>query len=136
MLERMADELQLTPAQQGKITEIMANHRPKMRQLREQWAEESRQLREMGPQDADFDARSQAAAARIGALSSSMVEQNAVLRREVWGVLTPDQRVTLQQRQGEMRERMQERRQRMPERRERLRERRDGRQGDRRPPVR
>ena len=120
MLMRMADELQLTPAQQGQIAELMATQRPTMRKLREEMRQQSRELRETGPQDNDFDTRSQATAARIGALSAQMVEQGAALRKGVWAILTPEQRVELGQRQQKMRERMQQRR-------ERLQDRRDGR---------
>ncbi|NBX45377.1 MAG: hypothetical protein EBR00_10150 [Gammaproteobacteria bacterium] len=118
MLTRMADELQLTPAQQGKITEIMATQRPAVRKLREELRAESRQLRDIGPQDRDFDTRSKAAAARIGSLSSEMVQQGANLRKQVWAVLTPEQRGKLQARQQQMRDRMQHRRERMNDRRD------------------
>lgn len=109
MLTRMADELALTPAQQGKITEIMATYRPKMRELRRQLMSESQQLRQLGPEADDFDVRSKAAADRMGALSADLVVQGSALRKQVWGVLTPEQRVRLAQRQGNMRERRQNR---------------------------
>ena len=118
MLTRMADELQLSPAQQGQITEIMATQRPAVRKLREDLRAESRQLRDIGPQDRDFDTRSKAAAARIGSLSTEMVQQGADLRKQVWAVLTPEQRSKLQARQQQMRDRMQHRRERMHDRRE------------------
>lgn len=109
MLGRLADELALTPAQQGQITEIMATHRPKMRQIREQLRQESRQLREIGPETRDFDARSQASAERVGTLSAELVTQGSVLRKQVWNVLTPEQRLQLEQRQSQLRERRYER---------------------------
>ena len=125
MLSRMADELGLSPAQQGKITEIMATYRPKLREVREQLAKESRELRDLGPDARDFDAMSKAAAAQVGSLSAALVEQGSALRKEVWSVLTPEQRKILQQRQTQMRERMQDRRERMQKRWERRSERRE-----------
>jgi Spy/CpxP family protein refolding chaperone len=112
MLSRLADELALTPAQQGKITEIMATYRPKMRAMREQLMNESRQLRDVAPAASDFDARSTAAADRVGALSADLVKQGSALRKQVWEVLTPEQRSRLEQRQDDMRERREERRER------------------------
>ena len=119
MLGRMADELGLSPAQQGKITELMATYRPKLRELREQFAKESRQFRDIGPDTQDFDAMSKTAANKVGSLSAALVEQGSALRKEVWNVLTPEQRKTLQQRQSQMRERMQDRRERWQKRWER-----------------
>jgi hypothetical protein len=86
--------------------------------LREELRVESRQLRDIGPQDRDFDTRSKAAAARIGSLSTEMVQQGASMRKQVWAVLTPEQRGKLQARQQQMRDRMQHRRDRMLDRRE------------------
>lgn len=112
MLTRLADELALTPAQQGKIAEIMATYRPKMRDIREQLMNESRRLRDTGPEASDFDTLSRSAAARVGGLSADLVTQGSALRKEVWGVLTPEQRSQLERRQAQRQERREERRER------------------------
>ena len=62
---------------------------------------------------------SKTAANKVGSLSAALVEQGSALRKEVWNVLTPEQRKTLQQRQSQMRERMQDRRERWQKRWER-----------------
>lgn len=116
MLERMADELGLTPQQRGKLTEHMATHRPEMRKLREDMQKARQALREVNPTDAKYDATVAATAKQVGDLSAKMVKESAVLRAKVWGELTVEQRAKLAENAGRREQRAQEMRKRMSER--------------------
>jgi Spy/CpxP family protein refolding chaperone len=105
MLERMADDLALTPQQRGKLTEHMATHRPEMRKLREEMQQARQALREINPGDAKYDSSVNATAKQVGELSAKMVKESAVLRAKVWGELTPAQRSQLAEREARMKDR-------------------------------
>lgn len=115
MLQRLADDLQLTPQQRGKITEHVATHGPEMRRIASEMAVQSRALRELNPADGKFNAAVNEAAKRMGELSAQLVRQGGELRAKVWQVLTPEQRAKADARQQQMKERRME----MRERRER-----------------
>ncbi|MFM8518422.1 MAG: Spy/CpxP family protein refolding chaperone [Nevskiaceae bacterium] len=115
MLQRLADDLQLTPPQRGKITEHVATHGPEMRRIAREMAEQSRALRELNPADGKFNSSVNEAAKRMGELSTQLVRQGGELRAKVWQVLTPEQRAKADARQQQMKERRME----MRERRER-----------------
>jgi Spy/CpxP family protein refolding chaperone len=115
MLQRLADDLQLTPQQRGKITEHVATHGPEMRRLATELAEQSRALRELNPADGKFNGAVNEAAKRMGDLSAQLVRQGGELRAKVWQVLTPEQRAKADARQQQMKQRRLE----MRERRER-----------------
>ena len=115
MLQRLADDLQLTPQQRGKITEHVATHGPEMRRLAAEMAKQSRALRELNPADSKFSTAVGEAAKRMGDLSAQMVRQGGELRAKVWQVLTPEQRAKADARQQQMKQRRME----MRERRER-----------------
>jgi Spy/CpxP family protein refolding chaperone len=115
MLQRLADDLQLTPQQRGKITEHVATHGPEMRRLAAEMAKQSRALRELNPADGKFTAAVNEASKRMGDLSTQMVRQGGELRAKVWQVLTPEQRAKADSRQQQMKQRRME----MRERRER-----------------
>jgi len=103
MLERLAEQLELTPKQLGKFTEYAAEARPQMRQMREELTTQSRRLRQLSPGDASFDADSTDAARKMGELTTRMAKQNAELRAKMWRELTPDQRSKWQSMPGERR---------------------------------
>ncbi|MEY4214425.1 MAG: motif family protein [Pseudomonadota bacterium] len=115
MLQRLADDLQLTPQQRGKITEHVATHGPEMRRLAAEMTKQSRALRELNPADGKFTAAVNEASKRMGDLSTQMVRQGGELRAKVWQVLTPEQRAKADSRQQQMKQRRME----MRERRER-----------------
>lgn len=91
-LERMADTLELTPQQRGKLTEIIATARPEMRKLSQSIGAESRRLRSLNPADAKYAAESADIARKLGEMTTRLVQQNADLRAKAWQVLTPEQR--------------------------------------------
>ena len=117
-IERMANSLDLTPQQQGKVTEIIATVRPEMRKLSQDVATESRRLRDLDPADAKYAAQSAESAKKIGELSGRLAQQSADLRAKVWQVLTPEQRAKAAAMREKMQQRMQEMRERMKDRRE------------------
>ena len=108
-VEMMTRGLDLTPQQQGKMTEYVATVRPEMRKLTQEMAAESRRLQELSPGDAKYAATSAEVAKKVGELTGRMIEQNAALRAKVWGLLTPEQRAKADARAKEMRERMRDR---------------------------
>jgi Spy/CpxP family protein refolding chaperone len=112
MLQRLADDLQLTPQQRGKITEHVATHGPEMRRLANDMAEQSRALRALNPADGKFNAAVNEAAKRMGDLSAQLVRQGGELRAKVWQVLTPEQRAKADARQQQMKQRRLEMRER------------------------
>lgn len=113
MIMRVADALELTPQQRGKMTELVAAASPEMRKTARSIREESRRLANLDAGDAKFASGSAAMARKMGELTTSLVQQGAELRAEAWQVLTPDQR----KRATEMRERMRDRmKDRMPRR--------------------
>jgi Spy/CpxP family protein refolding chaperone len=114
-LQRLADDLQLTPQQRGKVTEHIATHAPEMRRLATEMARQSRALRELNPADGKFNATVSEAAKRVGDLSAQLVRQGGEMRSKVWQVLTPEQRAKADEWQQQMRQRRLE----TPERRER-----------------
>lgn len=91
-LERMADALDLTPQQRGKLTELAATARPEMRKLMQSITAESRRLRNLDPSDSKYATESNDAARKLGELTTRLVQQNADLRAKTWQVLTPEQR--------------------------------------------
>jgi len=112
MLQRLADDLQLTPQQRGKITEHVATHAPEMRRLATEMARQSRALRELNPADGKFNAAVNEAAKRMGDLSAQLVRQGGEMRAKVWQVLTPEQRAKADERQQQMKQRRLEMRER------------------------
>ena len=112
MLQRLADDLQLTPQQRGKITEHVATHAPEMRRLATEMARQSRALRELNPADGKFNATVNEAAKRMGDLSAQLVRQGGEMRAKVWQVLTPEQRAKADERQQQMKQRRLEMRER------------------------
>lgn len=91
-LNRMGDEIGLTPQQRGKLTEHAATARPEMNKLRQELREQRRVLQELSPGDPKYAAVSAEAAKRIGELASRLAQQGIQLRSKVWAELTPEQR--------------------------------------------
>lgn len=105
MIERMADALELSPQQRGKVTELVATARPEMRKTMRDMAAESRRLNNLNAGDAKYVADSTAIARKMGELTTSLVQQGADLRSKVWQVLTPEQRKKAETLRERMRER-------------------------------
>ncbi len=104
-LLRMADALELTPQQRGKMTELVETVRPGMNKAARDIRAESQRLRALDAGDAKYASESAAIARKMGELTTSLVQQGADLRSKMWQVLTPDQR----KRAESMRERVRER---------------------------
>ncbi len=118
MLERMAGELQLSDDQKQKLKGLFESARPEMDQVRELARQNAEKLRGVKPGDANYDAVVAEVARSAGDLAARAVTNGAQLRRQVWAVLTPEQRQKMETRQAERRE---ARKQRMAERPERQR---------------
>lgn len=103
MLERLSEQLALTPKQLGKFTEYAAEARPQMRQMREELSAQSQRLRQLSPGDASFERAANEAANKIGELTARMAKQSAELRAKMWKEMTPEQRSKWQAMQTERR---------------------------------
>jgi Spy/CpxP family protein refolding chaperone len=105
MILRMADELELTPQQRGKMTELVETVRPGMTKISREIRAESQRLRNLDAGDSKYASESAAIARKMGELTTSLVQQGADLRGKMWQVMTPEQR----KRAETMRERARER---------------------------
>ncbi|MEY2626092.1 MAG: motif family protein [Pseudomonadota bacterium] len=109
MLMRMADVLELTPQQRGKVTELVETARPVMAKTSRDIRAESQRLRNLDAGDAKYASESASIARKMGELTTSLVQQGAELRGKVWQVLTPDQRKRAENMRDRMRERVKDR---------------------------
>lgn len=123
MLERMADELGLSDAQRQSIRGLYESARPAMQQRREQARTNAELLRKTQPGDKDYQAVVARVSRTAGELAAAAVSDGAQLRAQVWGVLTPEQRLKAQQLSEQMQQRREERRAKF---RDRMEERRKG----------
>ena len=89
---RMSRELGLTPEQRTQLRGLMQTARPKMEELRGQIRAEDRRIRDADPGAKGFDALVASSSKRIGELTAQRVQQRAQLQRQVWQMLTPEQR--------------------------------------------
>jgi len=105
MILRMADALELTPQQRGKMTELVETVRPGMTKISREIRAESQRLRNLDAGDSKYASESAAIARKMGDLTMSLVQQGADLRGKMWQVMTPEQR----KRAETMRERVRER---------------------------
>lgn len=117
MLERMADELALTPEQRQTIRGFFEAAKPGMQELGDRLRANARQLLETTPDDPKYASVVQQASQEAGALSAQMIQQASQVRVQVYGVLTPEQKQKLAAKQAEMQKRMEERRKARAERR-------------------
>lgn len=92
MMMRMARELGLTPEQRTQMRDIMQAARPKMGELRSQIRAQNLKLREADPDSKGYDALVASVAKRVGELSAQRVQQRAQMQRQLWQLLTPEQR--------------------------------------------
>jgi Spy/CpxP family protein refolding chaperone len=109
MILRMADALDLTPQQRGKVVELVETVRPEMTKITREIRAESRRLRELDAGDAKYASESTAIARKMGELTTNLIQQGAGLRGKVWQVLTPEQRKKADMMRDRMRERMKDR---------------------------
>jgi len=109
MILRMADALELTPQQRGKMTELVETVRPGMNKLARDIRAESQRLRNLDAGDTKYASESAAIARKMGELTTSLVQQGADLRGKMWQVLTPEQRKRAETMRERVRERMKDR---------------------------
>lgn len=109
MILRMADALELTPQQRGKVVELVETARPEMTKITREIRAESRRLRELDAGDTKYASESTAIARKMGELTTNLIQQGAGLRGKVWQVLTPEQRKRAVTMRDRMRERMKDR---------------------------
>jgi Spy/CpxP family protein refolding chaperone len=89
---RLSRELGLTPEQRTKVRGLMEASRPKMEELQGQIRAQRLKLREADPDAKGHDALVASTSKRIGELTAQREQQRAQLRRQVWQLLTPEQR--------------------------------------------
>lgn len=116
MFERMASELGLSDAQRQSIRGLYESARPAMQQRREQARANAELLRKTQPGDQDYQAVVARVSRAAGELAAAAVSDGAQLRAQVWGVLTPEQRVKAQQLGEQRQQRREERRAKFRER--------------------
>lgn len=110
--ELMFQALDLSSEQRDVIEDIEASYRPQFEALRDSGRDSRRALLETTPDDPDYATVVAEASQAAGQNASQLVLLAAELRRELYAVLTPEQREKALQLRAEMRERFQERRER------------------------
>jgi len=113
---RMSRELGFTPEQRTKARGLMEASRPKMEELRGQLRAQRLKLREADPNAKGYDALVASTSKRIGELSAQREQQRAELRRQVWQLLTPEQRAKADTKKAEAKKRRDEQADRMERR--------------------
>lgn len=113
---RMARELGLTPEQRTQMRGLVQASRPKMEALRGQLRAERSKLREADPNAKGHDALVASTSKRIGELTAQRVQQQAQLQRQVWQLLTPEQRAKAETKKAEAKKRRGEQADRMERR--------------------
>lgn len=104
-LQRMANELGLSPEQRKQVRGIYDAARPQTETNRSQLRAERQRLRDADPGDRNHAATVAAASKRIGELTAQKVQQEGELRRKVWQLLTPEQRAKADTKRAEVRKR-------------------------------
>ena len=115
-LMRMTRELGLTPEQRTKARGLMEASRPKMEELRGQIRAQRLKLREADPDAKGYDALVASTSKRIGELTVQREQQRALLQRQVWQLLTPEQRAKADTKKAEAKKRRDEQADRMERR--------------------
>lgn len=113
---RLSRELGLTPEQRTKVRGLMEASRPKMEELQGQIRAQRLKLREADPEAKGHDALVASTSKRIGELTAQREQQRAQLRRQVWQLLTPEQRAKAEARRAEAKKRRDEQADRMERR--------------------
>jgi Spy/CpxP family protein refolding chaperone len=116
MFERMASEMGLSDAQRQSIRGLYESARPAMQQRREQARANAELLRKTEPGDKDYQAVVARVSRTAGELAAAAVSDGAQLRAQVWGVLTPEQRVKVQELGEQRAQRREDRREKFRER--------------------
>jgi Spy/CpxP family protein refolding chaperone len=104
-LQRMANELGLSPEQRKQVRAIYDSARPQTEANRSQLRAERQRLGDADPGDRNHTATVAAASKRIGELTAQQVQQEGELRRKVWQLLTPEQRAKADAQRAEVRKR-------------------------------
>lgn len=103
-LQRMADELALSPEQRKQVRGLYESARPQMDATRSQLRAERQRVRDADPADRNHAATVAAASKRIGELTAQRTQQEGELQRKVWQLLTPDQRAKAEAKRAEARQ--------------------------------
>lgn len=110
MLGRMGEQLGLSDAQKQQIRGILESARPEMQSVREQMRANRQRLEATKPDDPAYAAVVAEVSRAAGELASRTVSNGAQVRKQVWAVLTPEQRTKADALRAERQARMQERR--------------------------
>jgi Spy/CpxP family protein refolding chaperone len=104
-LQRMADDLGLSPEQRKQVRGLYDAARPQMEATRSQLRTERQRVRDADPGDRNHAATVAAASKRIGELTAQKTQQQGELQRKVWQLLTPEQRAKADAKRAEVRQR-------------------------------
>jgi Spy/CpxP family protein refolding chaperone len=89
--------LQLTPEQQQSIRELMSAYRPRWQELRARSGSIREKLMTATPDDAEYEAATQEARHEASELASELVSLLSQMRADVHAILSPEQRLQLQE---------------------------------------
>lgn len=107
-MQRMADDLGLSPEQRKQVRDIYEAARPQMDATRSQMRVERQRLRDASPGERNHATTVATASKRIGELSAEATRQRGEMQRKVWQVLTPEQRTKADGKRAESRKRRDE----------------------------
>jgi len=110
MLGRMGEQLGLSEAQKQQVRGILESARPEMQSVREQMRANQQRLEATKPDDPAYQSGVAEVSRAAGELASRTVSNGAQVRKQVWAVLTPEQRTKAEALRAEMQARMKERR--------------------------
>jgi protein CpxP len=96
MVEKLADELDLSQTQRNQAFAVLDQARPAMRQARFAIADQRRALRRLNPADADYQTHLKEIADEVGKLAGQMVMLHGELHANLNALLTEEQRQQLQ----------------------------------------
>ncbi len=108
MMSQFASELGLTSQQQTDIQIIMSDYGVRFRDLAKLARQTAGELLEMAPDDPGYRAKTDEAAALAASNAAEVVVLLAEMRGKLHAVLTPEQRVLLQQKLDEKKRQLEE----------------------------
>ncbi len=106
--ERMFEKLGLNADQKAKVDAIMAAKGPALKNLHEQMRTNMEKLRSTKPDEPNYSALVSQVAQANGSLTTQAISAQGDMHAQLYAVLTPAQRMQLQEMQSKMHERMKE----------------------------
>ncbi|MGB8635573.1 MAG: Spy/CpxP family protein refolding chaperone [Rhodanobacteraceae bacterium] len=116
-MERMLDSINATDAQRAQIKTIMDNNKAQAKADMKQVGETRRALRDLDPAASNYNSEVARLADELAAATRQATVDRAAIRAQVSGVLTAEQRASLEAKRAEHMQKRQERMQQFKERR-------------------